>query len=127
MNVNWNSPDFEGFAGQNPFQRSQNGPRPIRKPIGTPLTRTVINLLVTLLFAAVYFYVTLPALNFKSGDLYVFLLLVCASILLVKQHLIVDIPTGVVASEIPLQLARRFKWERLGFAIEERLSRKKGQ
>ena len=78
MNVNWNSPDFEGFAGQNPFQRSQNGPRPIRKPIGTPLTRTVINLLVTLLFAAVYFYVTLPALNFKSGDLYVFLLLVCA-------------------------------------------------
>ena len=78
MNVNWNSPDFEGFAGQNPFQRSQNGPRPIRKPIGTPLTRTVINLVVTLLFAAVYFYVTLPALNFKSGDLYVFLLLICA-------------------------------------------------
>ena len=78
MNVNWNSPDFEGFAGQNPFQRSQSGPRPVRKPIGTPLTRTVINLLVTLLFAAVYFYVTLPALNFKSGDLYVFLFLICA-------------------------------------------------
>ena len=78
MNINWNSPDFEGFAGQNPFQRSQNGPRPVRKPIGTPLMRTTINLVVTLLFAAVYFYVTLPALNFKSGDLYVVLLLTCA-------------------------------------------------
>ena len=58
---------------------------------------------------------------------FVFLLLVCASILLVKQHLIVDIPAGVLASEIPLQLARRFKWERLGFAVEERMTRKKGQ
>ena len=78
MNVNWNSPDFEGFAGQNPFQRKANGPRPVRKPIGTPVTRTIINLVVTLLFAAVYFYVTLPALNFKSQDLYVFLFLICA-------------------------------------------------
>ena len=58
---------------------------------------------------------------------FVFLLLVCASILLVKQHLIVDIPAGVLVSEIPLQLARRFKWERLGFAVEERVTRKKGQ
>ena len=78
MNVNWNSPDFEGFAGQNPFQRKESGPRPVRKPIGTPATRTIINLVVTLLFAAVYFYVTLPALNFKSQDLYVFLFLICA-------------------------------------------------
>ena len=58
---------------------------------------------------------------------FVFLLLVCASILLVKQHLIVDIPAGVLVSEIPLQLAKRFKWERLGFAAEERMTRKKGQ
>ena len=56
-----------------------------------------------------------------------FLLLVCASILLVKQHLVVDVPAGVLVSEIPLQLARRFKWERLGFAVEERVTRKKGQ
>ena len=64
MNVNWNSPDFEGFAGQNPYQRKESGPRPVRKPIGTPATRTIIYLVVTLLFAAVYLYVTLPALNF---------------------------------------------------------------
>ena len=78
MNVNWNSPDFQGFADQNPFQRKAGGPRPVRKPIGTPLTRTVINLVVTLLFAAVYFYVTLPAINFKASEFYVFLFLVCA-------------------------------------------------
>ena len=78
MNINWNSPDFEGFAGQNPFAGKNSGPRPVRKPIGTPVTRTIINLIVTALFAAVYFYVTLPALNFKSQDLYVFLFLICA-------------------------------------------------
>ena len=78
MNVNWNSPDFEGFAGQNPFQRKQSGSRPVRKPIGTPITRTIINLLVTAVFAAVYFYVTLPAINLKSEDFYVFLFLICA-------------------------------------------------
>ena len=78
MNVNWNSPDFEGFAGQNPFQRKESGPRPVRKPIGTPITRTIINLLVTAIFAAVYFYVTLPAINLKAEDFYVFLFLICA-------------------------------------------------
>lgn len=78
MNVNWNSPDFQGFANQNPFQRKESGPRPVRKPIGTPLTRTLINLLVTLIFAAVYFYVTLPALNFKAREFYIFIILICA-------------------------------------------------
>ncbi len=78
MNINWNSSDFQGFAGQNPFQRKEGGSRPVRKPIGTPFTRTMINLVVTLLFAAVYFYVTLPALNFKAQEFYAFLFLVCA-------------------------------------------------
>ena len=78
MNINWNSSDFEGFAGQNPFARKDSGAHSVRKPIGTPFTRTIINLVVTLLFAAVYFYVTLPALNFKAQELYVFLFLTCA-------------------------------------------------
>ena len=54
---------------------------------------------------------------------FVFLLLVSASILFVKQHLVVDIPPAVLVSELPLQLARRFRWERLGFAIEKRMER----
>ena len=53
---------------------------------------------------------------------FVFLLLVCASVLFVKQHLIVDVPMGILVSELPLQLAKRFKWERLGYAIEKRLT-----
>jgi len=78
MNINWNSPDFEGFAHQNPFAGKTPGEKKVRKPIGTPLTRTLINLIVTLVFAAVYFYVMLPALNFKASDLYAFAVLTCA-------------------------------------------------
>ena len=64
--------------GKNPWDeikeqfrtKGQAAPRKQRKP-KSPLGRIVI----TLLFAAVYFYVTLPALNPQSGDLYAFILL----------------------------------------------------
>ncbi len=75
MNVNWNDPNFEGFAGQNPFARKTNRPKKERKPIGTPAARTAINLAVTLLFAAVYYYVVLPAINFKTAEFYTFIVL----------------------------------------------------
>ena len=42
--------------------RPQRARKP-RKAIGTPLTRTLLNLLVTLVVGAVYFYFALPALN----------------------------------------------------------------
>ncbi|OUN07571.1 hypothetical protein B5G43_04365 [Flavonifractor sp. An92] len=47
-----------------------------RKPRGK-LGKVLLNLLITLVVGAVYFYVTLPALNFQSGDFYSFLLLLC--------------------------------------------------
>ena len=72
MNINWNSPDFEGFGNQEPR------PKKVRKPIGSPLTRTLINLLVTLVFGAIYFYVVLPPINLKSEEFYAFALLLCA-------------------------------------------------
>ena len=78
MNVNWNSPDFEGFGNKNPFTPKEPRPKPVRKPIGTPLTRTLINLAVTLLFAAAYYYVVLPAINLKAQETYVFVFLLCA-------------------------------------------------
>ena len=56
---------------------------------------------------------------------FVFLLLVCCSILFVKQHVFVDIPAGILAAEIPLQLARRFRWERAGYALEKRFEAKR--
>ena len=73
MDTNWN---FQGFNGQNPFHREER-PRRERRPIGTPLSRTLINLAVTVLFGAVYFYVTLPALNLKNESFYGFLILLC--------------------------------------------------
>ncbi len=71
MNTNWNDPNFQGFARQ---------PRPKKehKPVGTPLGRTLLNLAVTLVFAAIYYYVVLPPINLKSEEFYIFMLLCCA-------------------------------------------------
>ena len=73
MNINWNDPNFEGFKGENPFANRK--PKKARKPIGSPATRTIINIVVTLLFAGIYYYVALPAMNFKTGDFYTFIVL----------------------------------------------------
>ena len=45
------------------------------KTVKSPATRTLINSLVTLLFAAVYFYVDLPPISLKSERFYAFVLL----------------------------------------------------
>jgi len=79
MNINWNIGGSDGFAGQGPF----NAPKPDRpikahKKVKSPLARTLINLAVTLVFGAIYYYLALPAINFKSGDFYVFIILLCA-------------------------------------------------
>ena len=71
MNINWNDPNFQGFG-------RQPRPKKERKPVGTPLGRTLLNLAVTLAFAAVYYYVVLPPINLKSEEFYIFVLLSCA-------------------------------------------------
>ena len=71
MNINWNDPNFQGFG-------RQPRPKKERKPVGTPLGRTLLNLAVTLVFAAVYYYVVLPPINLKSEEFYIFVLLSCA-------------------------------------------------
>ena len=76
MNTNWNDPNFQGFKGQNPFHRDGHAPKP-RKAIGTPFGRTVLNLAITLVFAAAYFYIALPPINLKAPEFYAFALLVC--------------------------------------------------
>ena len=78
MNTNWNDPDFQGFVRKNPFAGKPKREKKPRKAIGSPLGRTVLNLAVTLLVAAIYYYVELPALNLHSGSLYVFVILLCA-------------------------------------------------
>ena len=83
--------NFGNFGGFNPggYQTGGQGPQPDftqrpqkerkpRKPIGTPFTRTLINLAVTVLVGLVYFYVELPALNPHAEDFYFFVFLLCA-------------------------------------------------
>ena len=78
MNTNWNDPNFQGFGGKSPFGGSPKKAKAPRKAVGTPLGRTALNLAVTLVVGAVYYYAELPALNLHSGTLYVFVILLCA-------------------------------------------------
>ena len=52
-------------------------PKKEPKSIKNPVKRTFINIAATLLFAFGYFYVDLPALNFKSEGFYSFILMCC--------------------------------------------------
>lgn len=54
----------------------QKDPNKKRGP-RSKFSKILINLLVTLVVGAVYFYVSLPALNFQSEDFYVFIGLLC--------------------------------------------------
>ena len=76
----FNPGDFSGFGGfqDEGAEPPPKKPRKPRKAIGNAFTRTLINLGVTLVFALVYFYVELPALNFHAEEFYVFAFLICA-------------------------------------------------
>ena len=77
---NFNPGGFGQGEGQPDFSQHQRPQRPRkpRKAIGNAFTRTALNLLVTLVFAAVYYYAELPALNFHAEEFYVFVFLCCA-------------------------------------------------
>ena len=67
----------ESFQGGNPNPRPRK-PRKPRRAMGSPFTRTLTNLAVTLLFGLAYFYLELPALNLHAEEFYVFVFLLCA-------------------------------------------------
>ena len=79
---------FGAFTGANGASGAEGEPQPQpqrpvkprkpRKPIGNATTRILINAAVTVLFALVYFYLELPAINLHSEDFYVFVFLICA-------------------------------------------------
>ncbi|MCI2057799.1 MAG: CvpA family protein [Oscillibacter sp.] len=73
------SPDQGPTVDFNQYRQAHAAKRKPRKPVGNAFTRTLINILVTLAFAAIYFYLELPALNLHSEDFYVFIFLVCAA------------------------------------------------
>jgi hypothetical protein len=58
---------------------------------------------------------------------FVFLLLVCCSILFVKQHALIDIPAAFVIGELALQLGRLLRLERIPFRIENARKERSGK
>ena len=48
----------------------------------------------------------------------IFCLLVCCSVLFVKQHTFIDVPAGLLMGELCLQIARIGRLERVGIALE---------
>ena len=70
--------DFTGFTFD-PNERPRPAkPQKPRKAIKSSLLRTLINLGVTLLFAAGYFYIELPPINIYAEEFYAFIFLLCA-------------------------------------------------
>ncbi|MBQ3496815.1 MAG: CvpA family protein, partial [Oscillospiraceae bacterium] len=70
--------DFTGFTfdPNEPARRAK--PKKPRKAVKSALLRTLINLGVTLLFAALYFYIELPPLNIYAEEFYAFVFILCA-------------------------------------------------
>lgn len=56
---------------------------------------------------------------------FVFLVLVCFSILFVKQHVLIDIPAALATGEISMQLSSAFRMERVLFGLEKILKKRK--
>lgn len=77
MNTNWNDPNFQGFSGQNPFQRKTPKAKKEHKAVGSKTGRVLINLAVTIVFGLIYYYFALPALNLKAQEFYTFIFLLC--------------------------------------------------
>lgn len=63
----------EGEYQQQPVQKKVRS----RKGIQSPVKRTLLNLLVTVVVGLIYFYVVLPPLSVKSPDFYSFIFLLC--------------------------------------------------
>ena len=55
----------------------------------------------------------------------VFTVLVCLSVLFVKQHALIDLPAAFLIAELSLQPGRLLKLERIGLSLEKRLDRDK--
>ena len=67
-----------GAGGYTPPPSGPSKPHKPRKPVGNTVTRTLINLGVTLVFGLIYFYIELPPLNLQAEETYFFIFLLCA-------------------------------------------------
>ena len=69
---------WDGFDSGAPSQRPPGKEKKPRKAIKSPAVRVAVNLAVTLIAGALYFYVDLPAINLQAPEFYTFALLLCA-------------------------------------------------
>ena len=83
------------------MSRAKNGKGPLSRT-----TQVLVSLIITVILGAVYFYFSLPAINLKSGEFYVFAVLLCAVFIVVSLLLSgANLRTGDVRSF--LNLAKR--------------------
>ena len=58
--------DFGGASAPQEDYQPQKNEKKAAKPIQSPVRRTLTNLLVTVVFGLIYFYVVLPPINLKA-------------------------------------------------------------
>ena len=68
---------WEGFDSGAPSQPPPK-PKKARRAPASPGKRLLISIVITLVFALLYFYIELPPISLQSPDFYVFVLLACA-------------------------------------------------
>lgn len=80
MAQNFGGFSFNPQTGEYRKVVNMNDARPPRdkRPPKSPGKRRFLSLLITLGFGLLYYWFELPALNFRSGDLYTFIILLCA-------------------------------------------------
>ncbi len=78
MKIKFTGSDAGGFQFENGGGESQPHERKQRRAAGSRGRCIAINLIVTLLVGAVYFYLELPPLNLHAEEFYGFILLLCA-------------------------------------------------
>ena len=67
--------DFGNQAGGEEYQSQPSREPREAKSIKSPVKRTLVNLLTTLIIGAVYFYIVLPPINLKAPEFYSFVFL----------------------------------------------------
>ena len=75
MDFQFNGSDANGFKVD--FSAIPKREKKPRKPIGSKGKRMAINLIVTLLFGAIDFYITLPAINLHAEEFFGFVFMLC--------------------------------------------------
>ena len=87
-------------GGEGDGEARQPRPKKEHRPKGTPLTRVLISLAVTLVFGFFYFYFKLPAINVHTSELYWFAFWLCvvfSAAMILLRGFRAEKPTGYIS------------------------------